>query len=91
MPRRVELKCLFRTVSDQLLGLFALDDAEVSMSARKNHETPETEFTQKSETASICMFCFVTVRSKTPSYLRLAEDVHSQVCPARPGRPSTLD
>ncbi len=53
------------------------------MSERKNGETPEKEFTQRSETESICMFCFATVRSRIPEHLRLAQDVHSQVCPAR--------
>ncbi len=51
------------------------------MAVRKNHETPEDQFTRRSETESICMFCFATVRSVTSAYLELAEDLHSQTCP----------
>jgi hypothetical protein len=61
------------------------------MPARKNHETPDNEFTRRSDTESICMFCFATVRSKIPLHLPLAEDAHSQVCAAHPAKPSTLN
>jgi|HubBroStandDraft_6_1064221.scaffolds.fasta_scaffold291215_3 hypothetical protein len=51
------------------------------MAERKNQESPENQFTRRSKTESICMFCFITVRSEIPAYLELAEDVHSQTCP----------
>ncbi len=58
------------------------------MTERKNQERPEDQFTRRSEVESICMFCFITVRSITPAHLELAEDVHSQTCPC-PRQPST--
>jgi hypothetical protein len=54
-----------------------------------NGEMPENEYTLRSEIESICMFCFATVRSRIPEQLRLAQDVHSQVCPARFSESST--
>ncbi len=58
------------------------------MAESKHHESPENQFTRRSEIESICMFCFITVRSTTPAYLELAENVHSRTCP-RPRQPST--
>ena len=51
------------------------------MPASPNHQNPD--YTRKSETESICMFCYATVRSSNPAPLRLAEDVHAQVCYVR--------
>jgi hypothetical protein len=61
----------------------ALDDAEVRMPASQSDPNAEKEFTRKSETESICMRCYVTVRSQSATFLALAEDVHSQTCYGR--------
>jgi hypothetical protein len=76
----VQLDCLFRIVSDQLLGLSALDDAEVYMSASDNVVSIERKFAPKSETSSICMSCFRTVRSTTPKALKRQEALHLAEC-----------
>jgi len=59
------------------------------MTERENNEAPKTEYTKRSEIESICMSCFATVRSKFPKQLEMAENAHSQLCPARSGQPST--
>jgi hypothetical protein len=73
--------CLSRTVSDQLLGFYAPDDAEVSVP--NSPETPKNGFLRRSETESVCTLCFATVRCRTPGFLEIAEDVHIKFCVAR--------
>jgi hypothetical protein len=44
-------------------------------------ESPtQQEFTRKSETESICMHCFLTVRTDRWTRLEVAEDIHADVC-----------
>ncbi len=45
---------------------------------------PEPEFTRRSPTESICMFCFMTVRVKRPEHLEQDERLHASVCIQRP-------
>ena len=42
-------------------------------------------FNRRTETESICMFCFVTIRSDRYTSLADAEEIHADVCLARPG------
>jgi hypothetical protein len=53
------------------------------MPASQSDPSAEKEFTRKSETESICMKCYATIRSQSPIFLVLAEDVHSQTCYGR--------
>ncbi len=45
---------------------------------------PSPKFTRKSETESICMFCFSTVRGDQYKTLEDAEDIHVNICLLRP-------
>ena len=45
---------------------------------------PDAPFTRRSETDSVCMYCFATVRVRLGESLSLEELVHSAVCPAMP-------
>lgn len=45
------------------------------------------QFTRKSETESICMSCFTTVRTDKYTPLNVAEDIHADVCLMKPGSP----
>ena len=44
---------------------------------------PKQDFTPKSETESICMHCFQTVRTDCYTPLEEAERIHSDVCLAQ--------
>ena len=43
------------------------------------------QFTRKTETESICMFCFSTVRGDQYVHVEEAEDIHADVCLMKPG------
>jgi len=45
---------------------------------------PDAPFTRRSETDSVCMYCFATVRVPLGESLSLEELLHSAVCPAMP-------
>jgi len=42
-------------------------------------------FNRRTETESICMFCFLTIRADRYTSLADAEEIHADVCLARPG------
>lgn len=48
---------------------------------------PNPRFSRKSETESICMCCFLTVRADRYTTLEDAEDIHREVCLLREGSP----
>ena len=50
----------------------------------EKQETNDGGFIRRSETESICMFCFATVRSKHPDLLHLEERLHILSCFSRP-------
>jgi len=52
-----------------------------------SQEFPETkpQFTRRSETESICMYCFQTVKTDRYTPLEEAEDIHADVCLNKPG------
>ena len=52
------------------------------MSSQESPET-KTEFTRRSESESICIFCFQTIRTDRWTPLDVAENIHSEVCPQR--------
>lgn len=68
--------------SDQLLRLSAPDDVEVYVLNNKQ-EADDGGFTRRSETESICMFCFATLRSEYPDLLHLEERLHVMSCFSR--------
>ena len=76
------MKLLLYPCSDQLLGLSALGDVEVCMSEPENDETIDNGFIRHSAIHSTCESCLLTIRSRTPELLELAEDIHCQFCPA---------
>lgn len=45
------------------------------------------QFTKKSETESICMFCFSTVRGDRYVPVEEAENIHADICLMKPGSP----
>jgi hypothetical protein len=47
------------------------------------------DFVLRSETESICVYCFLTIRVKKASWLKGAENVHRQVCASKPRPAST--
>ena len=59
----------------------------VSMSSPGNPDPQLTKFTRRSETESICVFCFLTVRADRYVPLEEAEDIHADVCLLRPDSP----
>ena len=52
-------------------------------------KTTENGFTRRSATESTCVFCLLTIRSRTTGFLELAESVHCQFCSARPRSSAT--
>ena len=52
-----------------------------------NQESPETkpEFTRRSETESICVSCFQTIKTDRYAPLEYVEDIHADVCLMRAG------
>jgi len=46
---------------------------------------PQLTFARRSENESVCMLCFLTVRADRYIPLEDAEDIHADVCLARPG------
>lgn len=46
---------------------------------------PERDFTRRTDTDSICMRCFLTVRVKVPEELAKEERIHARECSHRPG------
>ena len=48
---------------------------------------PKPEFTRRSETESICMWCFATIRVITPDLLANEEPEHAVNCIQRPDSP----
>jgi hypothetical protein len=49
------------------------------------NKSPQPDFTRKSETESICMFCFLTIRADRSASLECMEDIHADVCLGKPG------
>ena len=45
---------------------------------------PLPAFTRRSETESICMYCFASVRADRYLALREAEEIHADVCLMKP-------
>jgi hypothetical protein len=43
-----------------------------------------SQFTRKSDKESICMYCFLTIRSDRCTPLGEAEDIHADVCLQKP-------
>ena len=54
-----------------------------------SQESPDTtpRFTRRSETESVCMYCFSTVRGDRYIPVEEAEDIHADVCLQGPGSP----
>lgn len=48
---------------------------------------PKLKFARKSETESICLSCFLMVRSDRYTALEDAEDIHADVCLVREDSP----
>jgi hypothetical protein len=44
------------------------------------NEDPNQDFARRSDTESICLFCFATVRSQYPEFLDLEEQLHLLGC-----------
>ena len=57
--------------------------------SNKKQGTNDVGFTRRSETESICMLCFATVRSKFPDLLHLEERLHIMSCFSRPREQAT--
>ncbi len=57
------------------------------MSDPQSESFPSPTFTRKSETESICMSCFNTVRADRYAALEEAEDIHADVCLMRASSP----
>ena len=49
------------------------------------NKSPQPDFIRKSETESICMFCFLTIRAERNAPLEYLEDIHADVCLGKPG------
>lgn len=45
---------------------------------------PSQEFTPKSETESICTYCFQTIRTDRYTPLEEVEDIHADLCLHKP-------
>jgi len=45
------------------------------------------EFTRRSDTESICMVCYLTVRVELPDDLEIEERIHASVCSGKPDEP----
>jgi hypothetical protein len=45
---------------------------------------PQPTFTRRSEKESVCVFCFLTIRSDDYTTLQDAEEIHADVCLVRP-------
>jgi hypothetical protein len=56
------------------------------MSSSQNPD-PQPTFTPRSEKESICMFCYLTIRADKYLPLKAAEEIHADVCLAKPGSP----
>jgi hypothetical protein len=52
------------------------------MSSQEPSET-KPDFTRRSESESICMYCFQTVRTDGYAPLEYVEDIHADVCLSR--------
>jgi len=48
---------------------------------------PQPEFIRRSDTESICMWCFMTLRVKQPEHLKQDELLHASLCIQRPDGP----
>ena len=48
---------------------------------------PQPEFTRRSETESICMWCFIPVRAQRAEWLAEEEREHAAICLQRPDAP----
>ncbi len=57
----------------------------------KPDKAPDKKFTRRTETSTICMSCFATVRSRTSEDLVLEEDLHLALCPGPPNHPHPPD
>ena len=56
------------------------------MSSPENAD-PQPTFSRRSEEESICMFCFLTIRADKYIPLEDAEEIHADVCLAKPDSP----
>ena len=54
-----------------------------------DYEIPSCDFTPRSQTESICIYCYATVRSETPDALTLYEELHRRICPIHSRPPYT--
>jgi hypothetical protein len=54
------------------------------MSTLPNPVPQPVKFTRRSDTESICMSCFLTVKGDHYVPIEEAEDIHSDVCLVRP-------
>jgi hypothetical protein len=62
------------------------DISGVGMNTKDPAQTPPA-FTRKSETESICMSCFATVKGDRYAPVEEAENIHSDVCLMKPSSP----
>lgn len=44
----------------------------------------QSDFTRRSDTESVCLYCYATVRSDYADLLRLEERLHLIICTAAP-------
>ena len=45
---------------------------------------PQSKFTRRSDTESVCIFCCLTVRADQYTKLEDVEEIHADVCLVRP-------
>ncbi len=55
---------------------------------RVNQESPKRDFVRRSETESICLLCYLTVRADPWNELEEAENIHLDVCSVQPDYPT---
>jgi len=53
----------------------------------QDSQEPNSQFTRRSETESICMFCSLTIQGDRYASVEEAESIHSDLCLMRPDSP----
>ncbi len=66
------------------MNLRTLQPLGGSVSDPGKPDPPIEKFTRRSESESVCMFCFQTVRSDRYLPLEKAENIHADLCLLRP-------
>ena len=54
------------------------------MSTPQNPDPQPSKFLRRSETESICLLCFLTIKADRFLPIDVSEDIHSDVCLVRP-------